>query len=370
MFTASRMYPFLKSTWTSTLRSGNRRFAIGRRRPAREPRLECLEERRVLSHYTIINMGSLGGTFGYAGAINNHGAVIGTSNIANSSAAHAFLFSHGTMKDLGTLGGPISQAYAINDKGEVVGLSETTTGATPSYSMFLYRHGHMEDLGSVSLSKPFGNAEINDHGDLIGFPLSDGDASLIRRGKTIDLGALGTLGSAAWGLNNQDEVVGYSGISASSSSQVAHAFLYKRGKMFDLGTLGGSSSEGIAINNRGEIVGDANTASGDIHGFLYTHGHMTDLGTLGGPTTQAFAINDSGEVVGWSLVSATVAHGFLYDHGKMVDLNSLIPAGSQFVITSAEGINNHGQIAATAISTNSADQTIYTVLLNPHSGRR
>jgi probable HAF family extracellular repeat protein len=176
---------------------------------------------------------------------------------------------------------------------------------------------------------------------------------------------LAGLGSAAWGLNNQDEVVGYSEASDSNSNTVDHAFLYKHGKMIDLGTLGGTSSAGIAINNHGEITGDANTTSGAVHAFLYNHGHMTDLGTLGGTTTEAFAINDSGDVVGFSNVNATSAHGFLYENGKMIDLNSLIPAGSPYTITDAEAINNHGQIAATAISTNTSDQSVYVVLLNP-----
>ncbi len=62
--------------------------------------------------------------------------------------------------------------------------------------MFLYRHGHMVDLGPVDLSKPFGSIQINDKGDVIGFPLSDGDASLFRDGKLTDLGSLANLGSA------------------------------------------------------------------------------------------------------------------------------------------------------------------------------
>jgi hypothetical protein len=35
------------------------------------------------------------------------------------------------------------------------------------------------------------------------------------------------------------------------------------------------------------------------------------------------------------------------------------------VITNAEAINNHGQIAALAVSTNPENETQYVVLLNP-----
>ncbi len=369
MFRVSRMLPFLNLARMSSRGPKEPRSAARRRRPAPDLCLDFLEDRRLPSGYTLVNVGSLGGTFGYVGGINNSGEVIGGSNTANNSAEHAFLFSHGKMTDLGTLGGTVSQAYGINDKGEVVGLSSTTAAASSqSYSMFVDQHGHLTNLASVPSSGPFGGAGVNDHGDIVGVPLADGDASLIRHGKTIDLGSLASLGSAAWGLNNQDEVVGYSGVSRSTTSQTDHAFLYKHGKMLDLGTLGGVDSEGIAINNHGEITGDSNTTSGAIHGFLYDHGHMTDLGTLGGPTTEAFAINDHGDVVGFSDVSTTSAHGFLYEHGKMIDLNSLLPAGSQFTITDAEAINNRGQIAATAISTNSQDQTVYVMLLDPKAG--
>jgi probable HAF family extracellular repeat protein len=70
-------------------------------------------------------------------------------------------------------------------------------------------------------------------------------------------------------------------------------------------------------------------------------------------------------VVGGSLVGGNVTHGFLYNHGTMTDLNSLIPANSGFIIVNAQDINDRGQIAAQAISTNPQDPTQYVVLLNP-----
>jgi probable HAF family extracellular repeat protein len=109
-------------------------------------------------------------------------------------------------------------------------------------ALFLYRHGHMTDLGMLDTSKPFGDIKINNHGDVIGFALTDDDASLLRHGRMIDLGALAGLGSAARALNDRDEVVGYSAIDETGSNLIAHAFLYNHGKMIDLGTLGGSSS--------------------------------------------------------------------------------------------------------------------------------
>jgi probable HAF family extracellular repeat protein len=312
----------------------------------------------------VVNLGSLGGTAGLDLDINSHGAVVGGSNIANNAAEHAFLFMRGRMTDLGTLGGTLSRAYGINDSAQVVGAS-TVTPSSAQVDLFLYRHGRMTDLGPINQREPFGDIKINNHGDLIGFPLGNGDAALVRRGKRIDLGSLGGQGSAARALNDQDEVVGYSAVSGTGSSQVVHGFLWNRGKMSDLGTLGGADSVANDINDVGQIVGGSLTASGGEDAFLIRHGHMIDLGTLGGSQSDAAAINNHGAVVGGSLVGGNVLHGFVYNHGKMTDLNSLIPANSGFVIVNAQDINDRGQIAAQAVSTNPQDSSEYVVLLNP-----
>jgi probable HAF family extracellular repeat protein len=354
----------LKSELGSARLGGKACVHASRRRWAQALSMEVLEERSVPSGYSVINMGSLGGTFQIVLDINSRGAAVGDATTANNETEHAFLFSHGRMSDLGTLGGSVSAAFGINDSGEVVGLSTTSPGSMQP-ALFLYRHGYMTDLGMLDTSKPFGDIKINNHGDVIGFALSDDDASLLRHGRMIDLGALAGLGSAARALNDRDEVVGYSAIDETGSNLIAHAFLYNHGKMIDLGTLGGPSSVANDINADGEVVGASTTASGATHPFLYRHGHLTDLGTLGGAGADAAAINDRGEVVGDSLTSAGVHHGFLYNHGKMIDLNSLIPASSGFVITNAQDINDGGQIAAQAISTNPQNHTEYDVLLNP-----
>jgi probable HAF family extracellular repeat protein len=180
----------------------------------------------------------------------------------------------------------------------------------------------MTDLGALDFNQPIGDFKINNHGDVIGLNMPNGDAALIRHGRKIDLGELGGLGSAARGVNDQDEVVGVSGISSSGSTEVFRAFLYK-------------------------------------------NGHMTNLGTLGGVASEASAMNDSGEIVGESLTSAGVPHGFLYEHGRIIDLNSLIPANSGFVITNAEDVNDRGQNVALAHSTDPQNTTQSVVLLNP-----
>jgi probable HAF family extracellular repeat protein len=53
-----------------------------------------------------IDLGTFGGTESQAVFVNDHGEVIGTSNLAGDTGAHAFLWTQsGGMIDLGTLGG-------------------------------------------------------------------------------------------------------------------------------------------------------------------------------------------------------------------------------------------------------------------------
>ncbi len=92
---------------------------------------------------TATDLGSLGGTFGVANAINNNGQVVGNSNLLGDTTSHAFLWQNGIMTDLGTLPGDFgSVALGINNKGQVVGDSANEGGEHP----FLWQNGVMTDL--------------------------------------------------------------------------------------------------------------------------------------------------------------------------------------------------------------------------------
>ena len=75
----------------------------------------------------------------------------------------------------------------------------------------------------------------------------------------------------------------------------------------------------------------------------------SDLGSLGSYPSIAFAINASGQAVGYSFTADSPdLHAFFADAtGPMVDLNTLIDPASGWVLTSANGINDSGQIAGT-----------------------
>ncbi len=288
--------------------------------PPKHPCKEHLERAFSFSGATMTNLGTLGGNFSYGQAINTAGSVAGFSTLAGLTTTHAFLETGGTMTDLGTLSGTgSSRAFAINDSGQVAGWSTTAADAQHA---FLYSNGTMTDLGT-----------------------------------------LGSNLSYASGINNAGQVVGSSDL---AGGQDTHAFLYSGGKLTDLGTLGGPNSTAFAINTAGQVVGWAQTGSDATHAFLYTGGKMTDLGAYN-IDTVAEAINNSGVIVGQTYGTDSTGspfyHAFIHTSSGFQDLNSLIPAGSGYELTDAAGINDSGQIIATAYNTTNGQN--HAFLLSP-----
>ena len=98
----------------------------------------------------MTDLGTLGGSSSEAMAVNNHGDVVGWSDVTGDVGQQAFLDHDGTMTDLGTLGGYASAATAINDKGQVVGWSYVA--GSSRVDSFLYSGGTMVDLSELVTS--------------------------------------------------------------------------------------------------------------------------------------------------------------------------------------------------------------------------
>jgi probable HAF family extracellular repeat protein len=253
---------------------------------------------------SLHDLGTLGGTSSFGEGVNDNDQVTGFSYVVGSSGPyHAFVYD-GTIHDIGTVGGLNSYGYRINAKGQITGTSEN---GNHSSSAFLWTP------------------------DIPG-----GTTGTMR-----DLGNLGGGSSDGGGINSSGWVTG-----SSNTGGDFHAFLFDGTQMRDLGTLPGHrDSEGRSINDAGQVVGRSYPASGSPHAFYYD-GTMHDLGTLGGSYSAAYGINNHGQIVGSADgANGTAGGAFLFDSiAGMINLNTLIDSNSGWQLSTAEAINDVGQI--------------------------
>jgi probable HAF family extracellular repeat protein len=254
-----------------------------------------------------------------------------------------------------------SWALAINSLGQVTGYgvggpTRWDPGPTPGSQAGV----------RLATSLPFpwddgSGTAINEQGQVAGHA-GGGGGFRTAPNSNINLATDRVQSQYVFGLNSLGQVVGQTGSAGNSQAYRTAANCPYNSATDGLGTLGGVNSSAAAINSSGQTVGWADTGLGPApqpyfaaeHAFLSSPNGaailaLHDLGTLGGSVSQATAINELGNVVGFSLVPGDLTkHAFLYTGGAMLDVNNLTDNSiGDFVITSAAGINNHGQIAAT-----------------------
>jgi probable HAF family extracellular repeat protein len=339
-----------------------------------------------LQSATIVAIPTLGGnTTPYA--VNAAGQVVGQSETA-STTGHAFLFSGGTTIDLNGAYAGFSVGYDINRAGDVIGYY-TGDGSLPPRP-FLYRSGALTDLGT--LGGPMGIArQINDNGTIAGYSYNAAGASRAFRytqgslyglptlggnaaqvparclnasnwiagesslpdGTThaclwtdtqvIDLGPANAIYSTATDINDFGWVGGY----YLTENYDMLAFLYDGSTTTSLGSLGGGGSIVYVVNNLGQAAGDSYTETGNTHGFLFTNGIMADLGSLGSDYSSVRDMNNSGQIIGESMTADGFTVPVLWENGTLTPLANLLPADSGWQLTTADRINDAGQIIGT-----------------------
>jgi probable HAF family extracellular repeat protein len=383
-----------------------------RAQPHKEPRAADR-----FSHYTVQDLGTLGGPYSFSYNLNDAGVVSGGSATATQNGdpsqaivnapQTAFLWDHGRLLNLGTLGGPDSAGAAANPSHLAVVDSETANlsrqgedvcafGTDLQCLAATWKNGRLRALPLL----PGGNnsyaLDMNDRGQVVGFSDTDFydlDCAAAKtagfrfqsviwepNGRVRQLRPLdGDTVANAFGINNKGQVVGDSGVCGNTTPppypSSPHAVLWERdGTPIDLGSLGGPLSGASAINNHGDVSGTAATADGSPQAFLWTPEtrRLVKLQTPDGfpaavnPCCKT--INDRREIVGFMFDADFNSHGFLWKDGVMVDLNDLIPKGSPWMLQSAAGINASGQIAGQGL----INGEVHAFLATPchdHEGR-
>src|SRR5712692_8246012 len=344
------------------------------------------------SHYSVVELGELGGNSGGANGINDRGWITGVDNLPGNLTTVATLWVNGTAIPLGTLsGGPNSVvAWPVkSNNGVIVGISELPdidpVGENFSCWPFLgegvptgrickgfrWQNGQMTPLPPFPGGFSSYATGVNNLGQVVGWaengvhdPTCNTSFQILQfkaviwqpNGTMQELPPLpGDSTSAATAINDYGQVVGISGDCgiAVGSVSARHAVLWQNGVPIDLGNIGGDAwNTPTAINNAGTIVGFANTAPGlarTYQAFIWTQaGGMRSLGKLPGDLrSEALGINEQGQIVGLSRGGPFLFRAVLWQNNKLTDMNSLTEAGSPFLLL-AGGIDQQSHIVGEA----------------------
>ncbi len=121
-------------------------------------------------------------------------------------------------------------------------------------------------------------------------------------------------------------------------------FLLAHGQRTRIDRPGSSATQCQGINKQGTVVGQYIVPqSGLSIGFVYANGAFHNVRPPGAFSTYVNAINDAGVMVG-TCFDPDGGHGFIYDgsHYWLIDAPGAL-------VTNGEGINNKGEITATAL---------------------
>lgn len=350
------------------------------------------------AHYTVTDLGALGGSSSIAFGINNAGGITGAANVANEDQ-HPFIWYAGKMTDLGTSGGPNGSAGGPNGSNETAGLVESST-KDPLNEDFcgyethlvclgvIWRDGVMTQLSTLGGNNAQANT-LNNRGQVVGVGETNVRDSSCPAPQLLQFQAVawgprageiqvlpplrGDTVGFALGNNDKGQVVGSTGTCANTAVAPfaigPHAVLWDHGSPIALGTLGGkSAAAGKSINNRGEVVGGSFLADEKtFHSYLWSkETGMLDTGAVGSDlSAYPGATNDSGQVVGASCDTDLSGNcrAYIWQYlgqgsstpAVLTDLNTLIPSDSPLYLVFGFGINDAGEIVGLAVDQRTGD---------------
>ncbi len=233
---------------------------------------------------------------------NDAGSVVGVAadTTNNRLPDRAFFYQGGQMRDLGTLGGAWARATAVNNLDQVVGMSANASGEARA---FLYADGGMTDLSAlVPGNVPITPFDIDYRGGITGSWVIDGEprAFLYRDGQWTDLGDIGGLNATGRRIN--DWVTG----DATRVDNRIAAFIWNpENGMHEIKFPNDAFQViGRGINARGDVVGDGYSDHGPCCTFLWREGVTVNLNDLLEPGSgwsiyQALDINDGGQIAAY-----------------------------------------------------------------------
>ncbi|GAA3952814.1 hypothetical protein [Actinoplanes auranticolor] len=283
-------------------------------------------------HYTVTDLGTLGGLSTEVYDLNDKGVAVGRS-LTTDGEMHAFSWRRGKLTVLATLpGGHYAEAHGINESGVIAGTALTATGESRAV---IWRHGRITDLGQGSSI----GWDINDNGQVLVSRVDETGSPTSRLiwhngTTTTELGPENTTARTTGKINNEAKVLvlfdeTYLGFQQYGSTS----------GFGPLATPGRNYPNDL--NNSGIIAGHSTDELGRTRPVTYPLG-PTELGTLGGPDGNATAVNDNGVFAGVAQTPDGTSRPVLWRDRHIVDLTTRGLSGNEMPV----GINNRGQMIA------------------------
>ncbi len=296
------------------------------------------------SRYEFIDLSPSGSTMSWANDVAADGSLVGNALHSGLPGGQGFVATTASQLLLpGLVARIATTALSVNSHGQVVGST-------------LNRAARWDAGVLVPLATPSGYQSqataINDGGVAVG---QINSRAAVRQAVRWDssgraMTALPGLSSSGEGIATALNTTGQVAGASTNASGQTHAVVWQGGRATDLGTLGGTRSSAEAINDLGQTVGYSRLSDETVtHGFLWDGATLHDLGSPAG-NSRAWDINNQGQIVGDFLSAGGAQHALIWDDMVATDLNGAVdnlPLG--WLLTSAQGINDSGQIAVIAL---------------------
>jgi probable HAF family extracellular repeat protein len=267
-------------------------------------------------------------TFNQLLGINNEGVIVGyfgSGNAGHPNKGYVLRppFAQGDFGGENVPGALQTQVTGLNDEGISVGFFSTQNGATPADDNnfgFWRANGryHGVNFPTGDNSKPPVNQllGVNDNGIAVGFyndgaGNSHGYSYNINTGRFQLITVRGATSLTATAINSWGTVAGF----FTNAKGAVDTFLkWRNGKVVTLAVPGASATQAFGINDDNEVVGTYTTGTGDnavTHGFTWANGKWLTVNYPKASATTVNGVNNEGDIVGFYTDAAGNTDGFL-----------------------------------------------------------